>query len=160
MKKNSKRKPPPHKDTSHLYSRGQRLLQPQTPWFLECLQYFLDFGGKEGNCMGDHIIVRYEFTIHTFIFSLFLCALFHNKIRMSEKWSEHVSLSVSNSLRPHGLQPTRLLCPWNFPRQNTGMGCNSLLQGIFLTQGPNQGLPHCGQILYHLSHQGGGDKDV
>ena len=42
---------------------------------------------------------------------------------------------VSNSSRPHGLQPTRLLCPWNFPGTNTGMGCNFLLQGIFLMQG-------------------------
>ena len=35
-----------------------------------------------------------------------------------------------------------------------GMGCHSLLQGIFLTQGLNPGLPHCRQILYQLSHQG------
>ena len=33
------------------------------------------------------------------------------------------------------------------------MGSLSLLQGIFLTQGSNLGLPHCKQILYHLSHQ-------
>ena len=33
------------------------------------------------------------------------------------------------------------------------MGSHSLLQGIFLTQGSNPGLPHCRQILYHLSHQ-------
>ena len=33
------------------------------------------------------------------------------------------------------------------------MGCHSLLQGIFPTQGSNLGLPHCRQILYHLSHQ-------
>ena len=44
---------------------------------------------------------------------------------------------VSDSLRPHGLQPTRLLCPWNFPGKNTGLGCHFLLQGIFPTQGPN-----------------------
>ena len=31
---------------------------------------------------------------------------------------------VSNSLRPHGLQPTRLLCPWNFPGKNTEVGCH------------------------------------
>ena len=29
---------------------------------------------------------------------------------------------MSESLRPHGLQPTRLLCPWNSPGKNTGMG--------------------------------------
>ena len=35
---------------------------------------------------------------------------------------------VSNSLRPHGLQPIRLLCPWNFPGKSTGVGCHCLLQ--------------------------------
>ena len=34
-----------------------------------------------------------------------------------------------------------------------GVGCHSLLQGIFLTQGSNPGLLHCMQILYHLNHQ-------
>ena len=38
---------------------------------------------------------------------------------------------------PHGLQFIRLLCPWNFPGKNTGVGCHCLLQGIFLTQGSN-----------------------
>ena len=32
-------------------------------------------------------------------------------------------------------------------------GCHALLQGIFSTQRWNRGLPHCGKILYHLSHQ-------
>ena len=44
--------------------------------------------------------------------------------------------------------------PWDSPGKNSGMGCHSLLQGIFPTQGSNQGLLHCKQILYHLSHQG------
>src|SRR5574340_1477486 len=35
---------------------------------------------------------------------------------------------MSNSVRPHGLQPTRLLCPWNSPGKNTGLGCHFLLQ--------------------------------
>ena len=35
--------------------------------------------------------------------------------------------------------------------KNTGVGCRALLQGIF--QGSNPGLPHCRQILYHLSHE-------
>ena len=35
------------------------------------------------------------------------------------------------------------------------MGCHFLLQGIFLTQGSNLGLPHCRQTLCHLSRQGG-----
>ena len=67
----------------------------------------------------------------------------------------HVSHSVvSNTLQLHGQQPTRLLCPWDFPGKNTGVGCHSLLQGIFVTQGSNPGLLHCQQILYHLSQQG------
>ena len=36
--------------------------------------------------------------------------------------------------------------------KNTGVGYHALLQGIFPTQGSNPGLPHCRQILYHLSH--------
>ena len=40
------------------------------------------------------------------------------------------------------------------PGKNTGVGCHFLLQGIFPTQGSNPGLPHCGQTLYPLSHQG------
>ena len=62
--------------------------------------------------------------------------------------------AVSDSLRPHGLGSSRLLCPWNSPGKNTGVGSHSLLQGIFPTQGLNPGLLHCGQILYDLSHQG------
>ena len=42
---------------------------------------------------------------------------------------------------------------WASPGKNTGVGCHDLLQGIFLTQGSNPGLPHCRQFLYHLSHQ-------
>ena len=38
---------------------------------------------------------------------------------------------------PHGLWPTRLLCPWNFPGKNTGVDCHCLLQGIFPAQESN-----------------------
>ena len=61
---------------------------------------------------------------------------------------------VSGSLWHHGLQPARLLCPWNSPGRNTGVGSHSLLQGIFPTQGSNPGLLHCRQIVYSLSRQG------
>ena len=64
---------------------------------------------------------------------------------------------VTNSLQPHGLLPTRLLCPHDFPDKNTGVGCRFLLQVISLTQGSNPCLLH----LLHwqadslpLSHQG------
>ena len=52
------------------------------------------------------------------------------------------------------LWPTRLLCPWNYPGKNPGVGNHYLLQGIFLTQGSKLGLPLCRQILYNLSYQG------
>ena len=52
------------------------------------------------------------------------------------------------------MQPTRLLCPWDSPGKNTGVGSLSLLQGIFPTQRLNPGLPHCRQILHQLSHKG------
>ena len=44
-------------------------------------------------------------------------------------------LVVSHSL------PARLLCPWNSPGKNTGVGSRSLLQGIFPIKGSNQGVP-------------------
>ena len=41
------------------------------------------------------------------------------------KWSRSV---VSDSWRPHGLQPTRPLHPWDFPGKSTGVGCHCLLR--------------------------------
>ena len=38
-----------------------------------------------------------------------------------------VASVVSDSVRPHGLQPTRLLRPWDFPGKSTGVGCHCLL---------------------------------
>ena len=52
---------------------------------------------------------------------------------------------VSDPLQPHGLQPARLLCQWDFPGKNTGVGCHFFLQGIFLTQGSN---PHLLCLLH------------
>ena len=41
---------------------------------------------------------------------------------------------MSNSATLWTVSPTRLLCPWDFPAKNTGVGCHFLLQGIFPTQ--------------------------
>ena len=58
-----------------------------------------------------------------------------------------------DSLWPHGLwPPPRLFCPWDSPGKNTAVGCHTLFQGIFPTQGSKPGLPHCRQILCCLSH--------
>ena len=63
-----------------------------------------------------------------------------------------VASVVSDSLWFYGLQPTRLLCPWDSPGKDTGVGCHFLLQGIFPTQGSNLcllRLLHYRWILYH-----------
>ena len=52
------------------------------------------------------------------------------------------------------IDSTGLPYPWDSPGKNTGVGCHFLLQEIFPNQGSSPGLPHCGQMLYHLSHQG------
>ena len=46
----------------------------------------------------------------------------------SRRRHRQVASVVSDSVRPHGLQPTRLLCPWDSPGKNTGVGCHFLLQ--------------------------------
>ena len=59
-----------------------------------------------------------------------------------------VAQSCPTLCDPHGLQPTRLLFQWDFPGNNTGVGCYFLLQGLFLTQGSNLRLQHYRQILF------------
>ena len=51
---------------------------------------------------------------------------FPSPVHESEKWKWSCSV-VSDSSRPHGLQPTRLLRPWDFPGKSTGVGCHHLL---------------------------------
>ena len=51
---------------------------------------------------------------------------FPSRGHKSEKWKWSRSV-VSDSYRPHGLQPTRLLHPWDFPGKSTGVGCHCLL---------------------------------
>ena len=54
---------------------------------------------------------------------------FPSPMHESEKWKGSRSV-VSDSSRPHGLQPTRLLHPWDFPGKSTGVGCHCLLQTL------------------------------
>ena len=58
-------------------------------------------------------------------------------------------------LQPHGLQPARLFCPWDFPGNNTGVDCHFLLQGIFPAQALNLRLLYRQVNSLPLSHQGG-----
>ena len=60
---------------------------------------------------------------------------------------------MSDSLQPHGLQPTRFLCPWDFPGKNTGVGCHFLLRGIFLAQGLTPGLLHADRVTMWVTRE-------
>jgi len=64
-----------------------------------------------------------------------------------------VTESCSTLLQPHGLQCTRLLCPWDFPGKNTGLDCHFLLQVIFPTQGLNLCVLNWQADSLPLSHQ-------
>ena len=103
---------------------------------------------------------RHPFPIKSLALSACVCLwIIHfwvsDKSPLSIQEEGSVSRSVmSDSLRPHGLQPTRLLCPWDFLGKDTGVGCHFILQGIFPTQGWNPGLLHCRQILYRLRYKG------
>ena len=56
---------------------------------------------------------------------------FSSPMHEREKWKSSRSV-VSDSSWPHGLQPTRLLCPWDFPGKSTGVGYHCLLHFFFL----------------------------
>ena len=92
----------------------------------------------------QHVLMTY--------YVIITCNLQNKPVRLLKV---RVSCSVvSNSLGSHGLYPSRPYCPWNSSGKNgAGVGSHSLLWGIFATQGLNPGLPHCRQIVYHLSHQ-------
>ena len=72
--------------------------------------------------------------------------------------SELLLLLVTNLcltlLLPRGLQPASLLCPWDFPGKNAGVGCHFLFQEIFLTRGSNPPLLHWQAGSLRPSHQG------
>ena len=78
--------------------------------------------------------------------------LFPSPMHESEKWKWSRSV-LSDSSWPHGLQPTRLLCPWDFPSKSTGVGCHCLLRTEPIdTPKPTPG--HCtalqrGEIQFH-----------
>ena len=81
------------------------------------------------------------------------CLYFKIECRLWQRKKGKVSCSVvSDSLQPMDCSPPDSFV-YGILHKNTGVGCHSLLQGIFLTQGLNLGLPHCRQILYQVSHQ-------
>ena len=61
---------------------------------------------------------------------------------------------IADSLRTHGLWAATLLCLWDSPGRNAGVGCHFLLQGFFPTQEINLHLLHWQVDSLPLSHQG------
>ena len=59
---------------------------------------------------------------------------FPSPMHESEKWMWSCSV-VSDSSRPHGLKPTRLLLPWDFPGKSTGVGCHCIHHLCYLAGG-------------------------
>ena len=72
----------------------------------------------------------------------------HGVAKSQTRLSDFTSLHILDS------PPASSVHGWNSLGRNTGMDSHSFLQGIFLTQRLKPGLPHCRQILYHLSRQG------
>ena len=129
---------------------------------LNCVVYlkvsessFLKFSGKKKGMMWGNDLLT---TLIVLIVVIML--------QYIQTWNHHIVLlpvcvlsysAVYYSLHPHGPQPARPLCPWNFPGKNTGAGCHLLLQGTSLTQGSN---PRLSCLLYWqvgalpLSHPG------
>ena len=102
---------------------------------------------KEGKAF---FLIGYR--MYAFALAMHKGCVSHCLVKLQERKMK--SLSRVWLLRPHGLYPTRLLRPWDFPGKNTWVGCHFLLQEIFLPQGLNPGLPHCRQMIYCLSPQG------
>ena len=127
-------------------------LLPQTAWRLYTFKRVAQTGGY-GKPKTRR--ARPAYLVQSFAFIVPCVPAFLDWAPEAICQSESESFSVmSDSMQPHGLLSTKLLSPWNSPGKNTGMGCHSLLQGIFLTPGSNLGLSHFRQVLYHLSHQG------
>ena len=94
---------------------------------------------------------------------MYFCICIMESLHHTPETNQECMLScsvVSHSLQPRGLQPTRLLCPWDSPGKNAGVGCHFLLQGIVPAQGSNPRPLHLlhwqadSLLLHHLgSHQ-------
>ena len=106
------------------------------------LLYSRDFPGMDTG-VGCHVLLQGIFLTQGSNPCL-LCLLHWQvgSLQLSPPYHLFSCSVVSSSLQPHGLQPARLLCLWDFPGKNTGVGCHFLLQGFFPTQESNLCLLH------------------
>ena len=120
--------------------------------FLELFCFFDDPADVGNLISGSSAFSKTNLNIWKFMVHVLLKPGLENfELYFTSKCCCQVDSVVSDSVRPHRRQPTRLRPPWDSPGKNTGVGCHFLLQGIFPTQGLNSGLPCCRQTLYHLS---------
>ena len=112
-------------------------LYPQYSLFIWSFLYLpslrVDFEHLRGE---NHILLAFKFLVPRIEF---VCVCASHSV-------------VSDSSRPHGLQPTRCFCPQNSLGKNTRVGCHALLQGIFPTQRSNQCLLCLLRRQGHLYH--------
>ena len=104
----------------------------------------------------NYVENRFCIKLSVFFFFFFFilgghCFASSLKWKRKQKWK---SLSPIWLFVSSWTVPARLLCPWDSPGKNTGVGSHSLPQGIFPTQGSNPVFLHFRLILHHLSHQG------
>ena len=87
-----------------------------------------------------------------------LCLTYFGGLRgagvIGDSMASSLCCAVVSSSATHWTVAHQAPMSMEFFRQKYWSGCQFLLQGIFLTQGSNPGLPHCRQMLYRLSHQG------
>ena len=74
---------------------------------------------------------------------------------LSHVHERSVATVISDSSQPNELQPVRLLCPWDSPGKNTGVGCHALLQWDLSDPGIKPESPALQEDSVPLSHWGG-----
>ena len=135
---------------------GSSLLFTPCPSSLTCKSYWGLFYGLlyflvclRRLCMSICYIMLFNYSFADFLYILLLIVVIeifnHHNLSILHFTSICCCLIAKSCpclLRIHELLPARLLCPWNFPGKNTGVGCHFLLQGVFPTQGLNPCLVH------------------
>ena len=117
------------------------------PLQYSCLENPMDRGAWK-TCFYSLQIFLFLF-FHFFFLFLLILDLSYLKVKML------VTQLCPTLCDPTDCSPPGSSVHGDSPGKNTGVGgCQALCQGIFPTQGPNPGLLHCRQMLYHLSHQG------
>ena len=116
------------------------------------LELFSDFW-LQGAFLCMCIVSLILYSERFFFFFALLCPWHDYSLKIFTR-NVDIDIEVAQSCPTFCDPMDRLLCPWNFPGKNTGVGCHFLLQEVFPIQGSNPGLPHCKRILYHVSHQG------